>query len=205
MGPLCKKEVKTLSGIVKRSAAPFVLIIGGSKISDKLDVIKNLLPKVDHILLGGGAALTFQKAQGMDIKDSISEDSMIPHIKDLLADNKIVLPIDELWEQDRILDIGPATVSHYEAIIKTAKTIVWAGPMGLYENSQFANGSKKIAKAIAASNAFSVIGGGDTTKILTNMDIEKEISFVSTGGGAMLELLAGKELPAIQALIDQKK
>ncbi|MFH1188449.1 MAG: phosphoglycerate kinase [bacterium] len=205
LGPRFKEEITILKKVLKKAESPFVLIIGGTKISDKIGVIEKFLPAVDYILLGGGAALTLQKAAGIDIGSSIYDEKMLTTAKRLLRDNKIILPIDEVKQDDRILDIGPATVKHYNAILKTAKTIIWAGPMGLVEEKPFMKGTYEIARTIAKSNAFSIIGGGDTTKVITTLHLEDKFGFVSTGGSAMLEFLSGKELPAMTAIANSKK
>lgn len=201
LGPTIKREISVLKKASTKPDKPFVLIIGGAKMSDKVAVIEHLLPIADHILLGGGAANTFMKAAGMDIGSSIHEPALLAKAKRLLAKhNSIILPIDEKKEGDRIYDIGPATIRHYSEILKSARTVVWAGPMGFFEKEGFAEGSHAIARALASSPAFTIAGGGETGRVITDMKLEEKFGFVSTGGGAMLELLAGKELPGIAAI-----
>lgn len=200
MGPNFKKEVYLLSRAIDKPMKPFILIIGGAKMADKLGVIKNLLPKTDRILLGGGAANTFLKARGIDIGGSLYEEDMLAKAKILAKNPKMVLPIDYRKDGNKILDIGPKTVRLYRRMIGEAKTIIWGGPMGYYEDKRFANGSREIAKAIASSKAYSIVGGGDTDAVVRELKIGNKIDLVSTGGGAMLDFLAGKKMPALDAL-----
>lgn len=198
-GDLLKAEIKNLSKLTKATRHPYVVIIGGAKVSDKLSVIKKLLPLADKILLGGGAGNAAMAAQGIDIKNSVGKDET-DLLKTLIKSKKIIAPIDFRVEEDRILDIGPNTEEVFAEEIRKAKTVLWAGPMGLFEKAKFAKGSKAIATAIAESSAFSVVGGGETTDIVQKMNLSDKFTFVSTGGGAMLEYLSGKKLPALQAL-----
>lgn len=201
LGPTVKREIKIVQRVCTKPERPFVLVIGGAKMSDKIGVIEHLLPVADHVLLGGGAANTFMKAAGLEIGSSILEETLVPKAKRLIAKhNAIILPVDEKKDGDKIYDIGPATIKHYSEIIRTARTVVWAGPMGFFEKEGFAEGSKKIARAIASSNAFTIAGGGETGRVITDLGLAEKFSFVSTGGGAMLELLAGKKLPGIEAI-----
>jgi len=224
-GFLMEKEIEFLSYVAQSPKRPYVAIIGGAKIADKLGVIKNLLPKVDHLLLGGGLIFNFIKAQGYEIGSSIFEPDMLQPSKELLSEKKINLPIDVVIA-DKIdadvnvktvrsnniaqgwtgCDIGPETCKKYAEIIKHAKTIVWAGPMGIFEMDKFANGSREIANAVAnatSNGAISVVGGGDTGSMLKKLGFKDKISFVSTAGSASLEFLEGKQLPGINALKDK--
>jgi phosphoglycerate kinase len=221
-GFLMEKEIEYLSYVAESPKRPYVAIIGGAKITDKLGVIKNLLQKVDNLVLGGGLIFNFFKAKGYEIGLSIFEPEMLEQAKSLLSEKKINLPAD-IVIADKIdacanvkivnvknitqgwagCDIGPETCKTYTEIIKNAKTIVWAGPIGIFEIDKFANGSKEIAKAVAdATNkgATSVVGGGDTGSMLKKFALKDKISFVSTAGSASLEFLEGKELPGITAL-----
>ena len=201
-GLLMEKEIENLNKAIKKPKKPFVIILGGAKISDKLGIIKNFKQKADKFLIGGGIANTFLVAEGLPIGNSIFEEKMVPEAKKLLKLPKIILPVDYAIENKKILDIGPQTVENYASIIKKAKTIIWNGPMGYFENPKFAKASKAIAEAVIKSKAFVVIGGGETTAIIHNSKfiIHNSKLFISTGGGAMLEYLAGKKLPGIEAL-----
>lgn len=188
VGLLLEKEIVTLTAAMKNPEKPLVLILGGSKIEDKAPVIKNLLSKAEKVLLGSSAL----NAPELGIRN--------------YELGKIILPIDQISEGRMGFDIGPKTIQLYKKEIKTAKTIIWNGPLGKFEDEKYAGGSIAIAKAIAASEAFSIIGGGETTMLFTRVisnfkfKISKKRIFLSTGGGAMLELLAGKKLPGIEAL-----
>lgn len=200
MGDTLKSEVVNLGKAIKKPKHPFVLIIGGAKMADKMGVINNLLPKIDHLLLGGGPANTFLRAAGFEIENSIYEPEMLHASKRLLKNKKIVMPIDWVKENSRILDIGKDTVKLFSTIISKAKLIIWSGPMGFFEDEKFTKGSDDIARAVVKSRGFCIIGGGDTTRVIDKLKISKNIGFVSTGGGAMLDFLAGKRMPAILAL-----
>ncbi len=216
-GLLLEKEIKNLSSAmnpfdkaqgsrrvyrgVKKPKHPFVIILGGAKISDKIGLIKNFLNKADYFLIGGGIANTFIAAQNLPVGESLYEEEMIPTAKKFLKSKKIILPVDFMIFNRKMLDIGLKTTEKYEKIIKSAGTIIWNGPVGYIEDARFAKGSKAIAHAIARSHAFSVVGGGETTSILKAKSYKLKTNvFVSTGGGAMLEYLAGKRLPGIDAL-----
>ncbi len=179
-GLLLEKEIKNLSKVMTSPKKPLVVIIGGIKINDKVGMIENFKDKADHFLMGSA----YSKLPTSNFK----------------LTNKIMLPSDHITENNEDFDIGPETIKKYSEIIKTAKTIIWSGPLGLFENAKFLNGSKKIAEAVADSNAFTVVGGGDTSQLLKTLGIENRFSFISTGGGAMLEFLSGKKLPALEAL-----
>jgi phosphoglycerate kinase len=223
-GFLMEKEIKYLGEAVANPKRPFVAILGGAKISDKIGVIKNLLSKADVILIGGGMANTFFKAQGYPVADSLVEDEALETARELLktGSTKLRLPVDvaigdkfdaeaqkkiiqagpvpEGW---RILDIGPDTVEAYGKVIKSAGTIVWNGPMGVFEFPKFSEGTFAIAKEIAASNAVSVIGGGESVSAVQKSGVADKITHISTGGGASLEMLEGLELPGLAALQDK--
>ncbi len=178
-GILLEKEIATLSGVMKHPKKPLALIFGGAKIDDKLSTIKYLLPKADAVLLGSTV---------------INKNGLVP------KSEKIHRPIDWLAESGAALDIGPLTVADYAAVIKKAKTIIWNGPLGKFEDIKYSHGSVGVAKAIAKSKAFTVVGGGETTQLILWLKLRKKIGFLSTGGGAMLEFLSGKKLPGIVAL-----
>jgi phosphoglycerate kinase len=219
-----EKEIKYLGEAVANPKRPFVAILGGAKISDKIGVIKNLLSKADVILIGGGMANTFFKAQGYPVADSLVEEEALETARELLksGSTKLRLPVDvaigdkfdpesqkkiiqagPIPEGWRILDIGPDTVEAYGKVIKTAGTVVWNGPMGVFEFSKFAEGTFAIAREIAASNAVSVIGGGESVSAVQKSGVADKITHISTGGGASLEMLEGLELPGLAALQDK--
>ncbi|MDF7669429.1 phosphoglycerate kinase [Lactobacillus sp. ESL0703] len=223
-GYLMEKEIKFLGDAVANPVHPFVTILGGAKVSDKIDVITNLIPKSDHILIGGGMAYTFLAAQGHNIGKSLFEPDKVDLAKQLLkeADGKIVLPVDNLaateFSNDASrevvgddipdnmmgLDIGPKTVEKFKEILKDAKTVVWNGPMGAFEMSNFANGTLEIGKALAElKDATTIIGGGDSTAAAKQLGIAPKITHISTGGGASLQYLEGKELPGIACISDK--
>lgn len=221
-GLLMDKELEYLNKATKNPARPCIAILGGAKVSDKIEVIENLLKIVDQILIGGAMAYTFLKARGEAVGKSLVEEDKIALAKDLLArgGNKLLLPTDhvvaaELKEgaDHRVvsqipdgmmgLDIGPATIAAYEAVIHRAKTIIWNGPMGVFEKPPFDKGTVSLAKAVAESGAVSVVGGGDSEKAIKSAGVADKISHISTGGGASLEFLAGIELPGVAALTDK--
>ena len=223
-GFLLEKEIQYLGQAVAEPKRPFVAILGGAKISDKIGVIKNLLVKADTILIGGGMANTFFKAQGLDVADSLVEDSALDTAKELLAtaSGKLRLPVDmviadkfdenanfktvataNVPEGWRILDIGPNTVAEYGKVVKSAGTVVWNGPMGVFEFANFAKGTFGVAQAVAASDAISVIGGGESVAAIQQSGLADKITHISTGGGASLEMLEGLVLPGVAALQDK--
>lgn len=207
-GPTLSAEIKNLSLVLKSPKRPFVLIIGGAKMSDKIAVIKNLLPKADYVLLGGGAANTFLKAKGQEIGKSIFEPHVMSVAKELLKNKKILIPSDSLRNGDKISDIGPETARRFASIIAEAKTVIWGGPMGLFEDKRYQSGTKSVWKAILANRKASVVvGGGETVASMKLVQKEPKTPkniFLSTGGGAMLDYLAGDNLPALKALKIQK-
>lgn len=226
-GLLVEKEIEYFEKAVSSAAKPYVAILGGAKVSDKIEVIKNLMKKVDAILIGGGMAYTFLKAQGIEIGNSKLEADKVglanEILKEATAKNvKLILPVDHVVAdkfdasaQARVtadnkipagmlgLDIGPKTIKLFESELKNAKTIVWNGPLGVFEMDKFDKGSREIAKFIAKLKATTIIGGGDTAAAVAKFGLEKKMSHISTGGGASLEYLEGKVLPGIAALQDK--
>jgi len=220
-GLLLEKEIKNISQFISKKISPFVGMIGGAKISDKLGVIKTLSKKADFILLGGALANTILKAQGIQVGKSLIEPKMAQQAKKLdLTENKIKIPVDvivaleksqkakthdrpvgKIKSKELILDIGDDTVSLYKNIISHAKKIFWAGPMGMFEIKKFACGSCKLAKAIAYSKAETLVGGGDTLDLIDQAGLRKKFTFVSTGGGALLEFLEKGTLASLKPLI----
>jgi 3-phosphoglycerate kinase len=198
-GFLMEEELKNLDSVMKSPKKPFVFILGGAKISDKIGIINNFMKKADYFLIGGGMANTFFAADGMPVGDSLYEKDKIGVASKLLKSPKVILPADAVMEDGKILDIGSEARKIYSEIIKKAKTVVWNGPMGYIESPKFRKGSEAIAEAIMKSSAKSVVGGGETASLFSRKKIKKNV-FVSTGGGAMLEYLAGKKLPGIKAL-----
>lgn len=220
-GLLMEKELRYLGDALESPRRPFVAILGGAKISDKIEVIENLLGKVDHLLIGGAMMFTFLKSQGKNIGKSLCEEDKLNLARELLerAQSRISLPKDavaaagiedeasahvvpsgDIPEGQMGLDIGPATVAEYSAIIRPAKTIVWNGPMGVFEKDAFASGTINIAKAVADSQSVSIIGGGDSAAAVAKAGLADKITHISTGGGASLEFLAGQTLPGVAAL-----
>lgn len=196
-------EAAHLNLIKDTPAHPFTLIVGGAKLEEKLGLLEHLLPKVDYILTGGVPANVFLKATGIDIKKSKQEPEYDKSAEKLLhgpSSEKLVLPTDFLWGSDMILDIGPDTAREYQKIIHASKTIFWAGTLGMVEDERFAEGSRQVAKALARHEGVRIVGGGDTAAALKRFKLEDKMSFVSTGGGAALEYLAGKDLPGIGVL-----
>lgn len=222
-GFLLEKEIKFLGDTVANPERPFVAIVGGAKVSGKLEVLKSLIEKVNTILIGGGMAYTFLKAQGHNIGNSLVENDLIETAKQVLTDAaakgvKFLLPIDnlaadkfdnnadiqivgiEIPEGRMALDIGPETIKLYSAEIANAKTIVWNGPMGCFEMPNFAKGTFGVCQAVADSNSISIIGGGDSVAAVNQSGLANKMSHISTGGGASLEFLEGKVLPGVAAL-----
>ncbi|HQZ22175.1 MAG TPA: phosphoglycerate kinase [Thermoflexales bacterium] len=220
-GFLMEKEVDYLGRATANPERPFIAILGGAKISDKLPVINNLLPLVDKLLIGGGMANTFLKAKGYEMGDSLVEATSLEQAAELLkiAGDKLMLPVDlvvaDAFSNDakratvkadgvtpgwRALDIGPESVKAFAAAIHAAKMIVWNGPMGVFEMPNFAAGTTGVAKAVAASDAVSIIGGGDSVAAVEQAGVADQITHISTGGGASLEFLEGKVLPGVAAL-----
>lgn len=218
-GPLLSSELSALSKALDQPKRPMVAIVGGSKVSTKLTVLESLSKIVDQLIVGGGIANTFIKAKGHNIGKSLCEDSLVPTAQKLLQDSDIPVPtdvvcgkefssstnastksVDEINDDDMIFDIGPNSAKALADLLKNAGTIVWNGPVGVFEFDQFGQGTKTIAEAIAASDAFSIAGGGDTLAAVDKYNIADQISYISTGGGAFLEFLEGKSLPAVEIL-----
>ncbi|MBQ2973881.1 MAG: phosphoglycerate kinase [Clostridia bacterium] len=231
VGYLMGKELKYLGNAVEDPERPFVTILGGAKVADKLNVIENLLNKADTLIIGGGMAYTFLAAQGYGVGNSLLDESKIDYCKDMLAKAeakgvKILLPIDVVaaagfpnpidapidtvvYDADKIpadmegLDIGPKTAELYADAVKSAKTVVWNGPMGVFENPTLAAGTIAVAKALAETDAVTIIGGGDSAAAVNTLGFGDKMTHISTGGGASLEFLEGKALPGIEAVNDK--
>ena len=227
VGYLMQKEIDFLGNAVENPVRPFVAILGGAKVADKLNVINNLLEKCDTLIIGGGMAYTFAKAQGYEIGNSLCDDEKIEYCKDMLAKAKelgkeILLPVDsvtvsafpspidaevevEVYDVDKMpadregCDIGPKSAELFANAVKSAKTVVWNGPMGVFENPTLAAGTLAVAKALAETEATTIIGGGDSAAAVNQMGYGDKMSHISTGGGASLEFLEGKELPGVVA------
>ncbi len=223
-GFLLEKEINYFGKLINNPVRPFAAIVGGSKVSGKLEALTNLLPKVDKIFIGGGMAFTFLKQMGYNIGASLVEDDLMNEAQHVMDEAKrlgvkFYLPVDvvaaEKFAEDAVsktvtaqeipdnwmgLDIGPATVRLYREGLNDVQTVLWNGPMGVYEMEKFARGSFKIAHFVADSYATTVVGGGDTADLVQRVGLNEEISFISTGGGASLELLEGKELPGVAPL-----
>ena len=227
-GYLVEKEVETLSSVKDNPAHPYVVVLGGSKVSDKLGVIEALAEKADKVIIGGGMCFTFLAAQGHNVQNSLLQDDMVDTCKDLIAryDDKLLLPtdvaaapefskdaekkvvgLDEIPEGWMGLDIGPETAEAYAEAIKDSKTVFWNGPMGVFEFENFADGTKAVAEAMIAATkdngSFTVVGGGDSAASVRTLGLDEDgFSHISTGGGASLELIEGKELPGVAVLTD---
>lgn len=221
-GPLLVRELNALKLALAKPKRPMVAIVGGSKVSTKLSILKTLVDKVDQLIVGGGIANTFLVASGKPIGASLCERGQIEGAKRLMTKANIPLPIDvvtakefsltakaitktadEVLEDDQILDIGPESLKQITSILKNAKTILWNGPLGVFEFDQFGTGTKALSIAIAESDAFSLAGGGDTLAAIDKYGIADKISYISTGGGAFLEYVEGKTLPAV-AILEQR-
>ena len=226
-GFLIQKELKFLGEVVEKPVRPFVAILGGAKVSDKINVINNLLEKVDTLIIGGGMAYTFLQAQGYTIGTSLLEADKVEYAKEMMAKAKakgvnFLLPVDNIvgdkfsadampvvTEDQNIpeghmgLDIGPKSAKLFADAVKTAKTVIWNGPMGVFEFANFAKGTIAVAKAMAEADATTVIGGGDSAAAVNQLGFGDKMTHISTGGGASLEFLEGKELPGIVALSDK--
>jgi phosphoglycerate kinase len=227
-GFLLKKEIEYLQGMVSSPVRPFVAILGGAKASGKIGVLENLSDKVDKVIVGGGMAFTFIKAMGFEVGDSLVEPDMIglaEKIMERLRKNEVrfYLPVDCVIAQNiepgaetkivttqeiprgwRALDVGPASCRLFSEVLANAKTIIWNGPMGMFEVDAFSRGTFAIARAVADAYALTIVGGGDTDLAVHRAGVSDSISFISTGGGASLQLLEGKELPGLAALTDRK-
>ncbi len=232
VGYLMQKEIKFLGNAVENPVRPFVAILGGAKVADKLNVISNLLEKCDTLIIGGGMAYTFEKAQGYEIGTSLCDDTKLDYCKEMMEKaqklgKKLLLPVDavitdhfpdpiddasiatEVVDIDKIpadkmgMDIGPKTRALYEEAVKSARTVVWNGPMGVFENPVLAAGTKAVAAALAETEATTIIGGGDSAAAVNQLGYADKMSHISTGGGASLEFLEGKELPGVYAADDR--
>jgi phosphoglycerate kinase len=223
-GPLLMAELDALAKALEHPARPLLAIVAGSKVSTKLELLSSLVGKVDQLIVGGGIANTFIAAMGYGVGKSLVEMDLLDIAKQIMADAKargadipipsdvVVAPafavdapatvkaVDTVGADDMILDIGPQTAARYAELIKAAGTVVWNGPVGVFEFDAFGKGTETLARAIAASKAFSIAGGGDTLAAVDKYGIEQDVSYISTGGGAFLEFLEGKELPAVAAL-----
>ncbi len=226
-GLLLEKEINTLGGLLENPAHPFTTVLGGAKISDKVRMVENIMYKVDCLLIGGGMAATFLKANGHSIGLSLIEDELLDTAADLMDKAKehevrLVLPVDVVVADEisaeavvktvsiedipsdmRIADIGPQTIKNFYDELRRSKTIFWNGPMGVYEIPRFAEGTRAVAKLLAGSQAATIIGGGSTAEVVTNMGLADKITFVSTGGGASLRFLGGESLPGVDKLLDK--
>lgn len=226
-GYLIQKELKFLGDAVENPERPFVAILGGAKVSDKINVINNLLEKVDTLIIGGGMAYTFLKAQGYTIGNSLLEEDKIDYAKQMIGKAKdkgvkLLLPVDcivadkfaadakpEITKDQNIpdgymgLDMGPKTMEIFKDAVKSAKTVVWNGPLGVFEFRAFAKGTEEMAKALSETNAVTIIGGGDSAAAVNQLGYGDKMTHISTGGGASLKFLEGKELPGIKALNDK--
>jgi phosphoglycerate kinase len=220
-GLLMKQELEALGRVWEAPARPLSAILGGAKVSDKLGLVESLLGRVDRLLIGGGMAFTFLKAQGREVGRSLLEADLVPNAGRLLASGKIVLPVDAVVAPsveapagevvpvtaippDRMgLDIGPATVTAFAAAIRDSGTVVWNGPMGVFERPPFAAGTLGVARAVAEAPGLTVVGGGDTVAAVEQAGVARRIGYLSTGGGAFLEFLEGRTLPGVAALDDR--
>ena len=231
VGYLMQKEIDFLGNAVENPVRPFVAILGGAKVADKLNVISNLLEKCDTLIIGGGMAYTFLKAQGKEIGKSLVDDSKIDYCNEMMAKaeklgKKLLLPVDAVVSADfpnpidapievenvsvdnipvdkEAMDLGQETAALYADAVKTAKTVVWNGPMGVFENPTLAAGTIAVAKALADTDATTIIGGGDSAAAVNQLGFGDKMSHISTGGGASLEFLEGKELPGVAAANDK--
>ncbi len=201
-GLLFEREVEILHNLMKHPDRPFVAIIGGIKVADKLPAIRYIADKADRVLVGGAVANTFLAAAGMNVRESIIDKAYLEQAKELVKRyrDKLVLPEDFVWESGKILDNGPQTTKKFQTYLKSARTILWNGSLGHSENPKYAHGSDTIAKYIAELPATTIIAGGNTIEIFSRLKLLQEVNFVSTGGGATLELLSGRALPGIRAL-----
>jgi phosphoglycerate kinase len=228
-GYLMNNEVNNIKKVLHEARRPFTAVLGGAKVSSKIEIINNLLSKVDNLIIGGGMMFTFIKAQGGQIGGSLVENDYIDLAKNILAGAKemgvnILIPTDAIianafaddaerkeCASDQIpdgwlgMDIGPATITHFTEVLKNSKTILWNGPMGVFEMCNFQKGTKQVALAIAeatANDAFSLVGGGDSVAAVNKFKLADKVSYVSTGGGAMLESIEGKVLPGVKAILE---
>lgn len=221
-GPLLAGELDALQKSLHAPARPMLAIVGGAKVSSKLEVLQSLATKVDHLIVGGGIANTFLAASGINVGKSLCEEDLIPLAKELMGKTSIPLPIDvvvakefsaeaeatvklvaDIADDDMILDVGPQTSAMFAETIAKMKTIIWNGPVGVFEIPQFASGTESIAKAVAANDGFSISGGGETIAAIDAFGVTESISYISTGGGAFLEYVQGEVLPAVDILLQR--
>jgi phosphoglycerate kinase len=227
-GFLMEKEIENLGNILENPARPFAALLGGAKISDKISMLENIIGKVDVLLIGGGMAATFLKAQSYEVGLSLIEDEMLDSTVRLMEKVKksgidIILPVDvmvadevsaeakievvpvrKIPKDKRIVDMGPRTIDKFKQELRKCRTIFWNGPVGIFEISQFAKGTRELARLLASLKATTVLGGGSTAEAANEMGLADKMSFVSTGGGASLEFLSGEKLPGVEALLDKK-
>ncbi len=226
-GPLMAAEIAAFAKVQDNPKRPLAAIIGGSKVSTKLGILENLLNKVDQLIVGGGIANTFLAAAGFKVGKSLMEEDLVPAAKRIMKEAKakgkmlplpvdvvvarefaegqkaVVCDVDAVPDDMMILDVGPETVALYTEMLKSAATVIWNGPVGAFEVAPFDEGTKELGKALAASSAFTVVGGGDSVAAVEKYDLADKMGYISTGGGAALELLEGKVLPSIAALMDR--
>jgi phosphoglycerate kinase len=223
-GLLMAEELETLSRLLEAPEKPFIAVLGGAKVSDKIGVIQHLLAQVDGLLIGGGMANTFLKAKNLEVGRSLVEEGSLGEAKQILdtAEDRLVLPLDavvakelaedaapktvsinEVPQDEKILDIGPQTIDLFKNKMGSAKTVVWNGPLGAFETSPFAEGTMAIARLLPDLDAATIVGGGDTVPAIQQVGVEEKITHISTGGGAFLDFLQGKELPGVAALEDK--
>lgn len=223
-GLLLAGELDALQKSLHAPERPMLAIVGGAKVSSKLEVLKSLATKVDHLIVGGGIANTFLAASGINVGKSLCEQDLIPLAQELMAQTSIPLPIDvivakefsadaqattklvaDIADDDMILDIGPQTAAQFAATIAQMRTVIWNGPVGVFEIPQFAGGTQAIAEAVAANAGFSIAGGGETIAAIDAFGVTESISYISTGGGAFLEYVQGEVLPAVDILLQRAK
>ena len=223
-GPLLSAELEALEQALRAPAAPMLAIVGGSKVSTKLSVLKTLSTKVDQLIVGGGIANTFLAAAGYPVGKSLFEESLVDQARELARECEIPLPTDvvvgkafssdtqavvkavsDVADDDMIFDVGPDTRLHFAELVSSSKTLLWNGPVGVFEFEQFSGGTEALARAIADADCFSVAGGGDTLAAIDKYSIGDKVSYISTGGGAFLEYVEGKTLPAVQILNDRRQ
>lgn len=223
-GPLLTGELDALAKVMDNPARPMVAVVGGAKVSTKLTVLESLSSVCDQLIVGGGISNTFVAASGHNVGKSLYEPDLIPQARKLMerldipaatdvrtaknfsdSEPAVVKPVDQVTDDEQILDLGPETAKKYAEILKNAKTILWNGPCGVFEFDNFAEGTRAVANAIAESDAFSVLGGGDVIAAVQKFDMEDRFSYISTGGGAFLEFVEGKTLPAVAVLEERAK
>ncbi|MFC1866490.1 phosphoglycerate kinase, partial [Chloroflexota bacterium] len=226
-GMLLEKEITALSSVLEETIHPFGVLLGGAKVSDKVAMLENIMGKVDYIIIGGGMAATFLKAKGYEVGQSLIDDSIDTaaalikkadnnHVRLILPDDvKIAddiceeaetqnVNVTDIPRDKRIVDIGTLSISNFTKVLEKCRTVFWNGPMGIYEIIKFSEGTREMACIIAGLNATTIIGGGSTAEIVTEMKLAEKMTFVSTGGGASLRFLSGKTLPGVESLLDKK-